>query len=108
MKKEQRKTQRQQDNEDYQSDDSSEEEQLRNQGPGSQKKFQRSDSRDSQAGYGGDYNNDDDDNLPNNFEQMKLEFIDEDAEDMAESQFANNSSERNDMNISSTKEKARA
>ena len=39
---------------------------------------------------------------------MKLEFIDEDAEDMTESQFINNSNERNDMNISSSKEKARA
>lgn len=39
---------------------------------------------------------------------MKLEFIDEDAEDMTESQYTNNSNERNGYNISSGKEKPRA
>lgn len=40
---------------------------------------------------------------------MKLEFIDEDAEDISESQFNNNSNERmNGLNISISKTKDRA
>jgi hypothetical protein len=35
---------------------------------------------------------------------MKLEFIDEDAEDISESQFTNNSNEINGYNISSGNE----